>query len=155
MIALKQVLVPTDFSETSEVALKYGSALAQAFTSSLHVLHVIPDPYTQPWSVEATGVSITDLLRTWEADAKKRLETLVPPAERAQLKAELATRVGHPFVEIVRYARDQNVDLIVMGTHGRGPVGHMFLGSVAEKVVRKAPCPVLTVRHPQHEFVRP
>ena len=155
MIALKQVLVPTDFSETSEVALKYGSALAQAFTSTLHVLHVIPDPYTQPWSVEATGVSITDLLRTWEADAKKRLETLVSAAERESLKAELATRVGHPFVEIVRYARDQNVDLIVMGTHGRGPVGHMLLGSVAEKVVRKAPCPVLTVRHPQHEFVRP
>jgi nucleotide-binding universal stress UspA family protein len=155
MIALKQVLVPTDFSETSEVALKYGASLAETFSSSLHVLHVIPDPYSQPWSVEATGVSIADLLRTWEEDAKKRLDALMPAAERAKAKAELATCVGHPFVEIIRYARDHQIDLIVMGTHGRGPVGHMFLGSVAEKVVRKAPCPVLTVRHPQHEFVRP
>lgn len=155
MIALKQIMVPTDFSETSEVALKYGRALAEAFSASLHVVHVIPDPYTQPWSIEATGISIADLLATWERDAQKRLESLMSGGDRKKLQATLATRVGHPFVEIIRYARDQNVDLIVMGTHGRGAVGHMFLGSVAEKLVRKAPCPVLTVRHPQHEFVRP
>jgi nucleotide-binding universal stress UspA family protein len=65
------------------------------------------------------------------------------------------TKVGAPFVEILRYAKEQGIDLIVMGTDGRGPIVHMLIGSVAEKVVRKAPCPVLTVRHPQHEFVLP
>jgi len=80
---------------------------------------------------------------------------LLTEAERSALRARLLTRVGHPFVEVVRYAREESIDLIVMGTHGRGAVGHLLLGSVAERVVRKAPCPVLTVRHPQHEFVRP
>jgi nucleotide-binding universal stress UspA family protein len=65
----------------------------------------------------------------------------------------MATVVGSPFFEIVRYAEEQQIDLIVIGTHGRGPIGHMLLGSVAEKVVRKSPCPVLTVRQPQHDFV--
>jgi nucleotide-binding universal stress UspA family protein len=64
-------------------------------------------------------------------------------------------REGPPVVEIVRYARDAEIGLIVIGTHGRGGLAHVFLGSVAENVVRKAPCPVLTVRHPQHEFVMP
>ena len=64
-------------------------------------------------------------------------------------------RQGPPFLEIVRYAQEANIDLIVLGTHGRGGLAHMLLGSVAEKVVRKAPCPVLTVRHPEHEFVAP
>ena len=63
--------------------------------------------------------------------------------------------IGHPSLEIIRYAKDHEIDIIVMGTHGRTGVGHMLMGSVAEKVVRKAPCPVLTVRHPDHEFVMP
>ena len=64
-------------------------------------------------------------------------------------------REGSPFYEIIRYAKEQDVDLIIMGTHGRGGLVHVLLGSVAEKVVRKSPCPVLTVRHPEHEFVHP
>ena len=63
--------------------------------------------------------------------------------------------LGHPVVEILKYAAAQPIDLIVIGTHGRGPLGHMLMGSVAERVVRKAPCPVLTVRHPEREFVVP
>ena len=62
---------------------------------------------------------------------------------------------GSAFIEIICYAKEHNIDLIVLGTHGRGPIAHMLMGSVAEKIVRKAPCPVLTVRHPQHEFVMP
>ena len=68
---------------------------------------------------------------------------------------EVVTRVGKPFVEIIHHARDHDVDLIVIGTHGRGAVQHALLGSVAEQVVRTSPCPVLTVRHPEHEFVMP
>jgi nucleotide-binding universal stress UspA family protein len=151
MITLEKILVPTDFSECSEAAVRYGRALAGAFGATLHLLHVVQDPYTQPWAAEAFPAPLGDLLEQWQAQARVRLAELVPEAERAATM--VAVEVGSPFFEVVRYAEDQAIDLIVIGTHGRGPLGHVLLGSVAERVVRKAPCPVLTVRHPQHEFV--
>lgn len=152
---LKKILVPTDFSETSDVALTYGRDLAGRFGATLHLLHIVQDPYTQPWGAEAYGVSLPNLLQEMEQNAKARLDTMLPEAERVTLKVEAVVKVGSPFVEIIRYAADKDIDLIAMGTHGRGAVAHMFLGSVAEKVVRKAGCPVLTVRQPGHEFVQP
>jgi nucleotide-binding universal stress UspA family protein len=152
MMTLKTILVPTDFSECSEAAVKYGRALAKAFNASVHLMHVVQDPYTQPWAAEAFPAPLGDLLEQWQQQARARLAALLPEDERAN--AMIAVQVGSPFFEIVRYAQEQHIDLIVIGTHGRGPLGHMLLGSVAEKVVRKAPCPVLTVRHPQHHFVQ-
>jgi nucleotide-binding universal stress UspA family protein len=122
MIALKHVLVPTDFSETSDVALRYGKAFAESFGATLHVVHVIEEPYGQPWAVEAYGFSLAALQDEW-------------------------------VKEILRYAKENAIDLVVMGTHGRGPLSHVVMGSVAERVVRKATCPVLTVRAPEREFV--
>ena len=151
MISLKNVLVPTDFSECSDAAVRYGFALAKAFDAKLHLLHVIQDPYTQPWGAEALPMAIGDLVSEWQAQAQKRLDATVPPADRDRVVT--ACKVAAPYSEILRYANEQKIDLIVLGTHGRGPMAHMLLGSVAEKVVRRAPCPVLTVRHPQHEFV--
>jgi nucleotide-binding universal stress UspA family protein len=90
-----------------------------------------------------------------EKESRQRLGSLLAETERTTFRAETALLAGNPFLEIIRYARAHNVDLIVMGTHGRGPIAHMLLGSVAEKVVRKSPCPVLTVREAQHEFVMP
>ena len=84
-------------------------------------------------------------------ELRDRLCAAIPESERATTM--VTTLVGSPAGEILRYATEQEVDLIVIGTHGRGAIGHMLLGSVTERVVRKAPCPVLTVRHPQHEFV--
>ena len=138
----KTILVPVDFSETSEHALACAQSFAQTFGATLHVLHVIPDPHSQAWSIEATGMNLGSLMETWEADAKERLDRLA----LGDLPSERATRVGQPYREVIRYADTHNVDLIVMGTHGRGAIEHMLLGSVAEKVVRTAPCPVLTVR---------
>lgn len=144
MITIKTILVPTDFSECSDVAVKYGRAMADTFGASLHLLHVVQDPYTQPWAAEAFPAPLGDMLEQWQAQARARLQELMPEGERADVM--VAVQVGSPFHEIVRYAEEQAVDLIVIGTHGRGPIGHMLLGSVAEKVVRRAPCPVLTVR---------
>jgi universal stress protein A len=155
MIALKTILVPTDFSDTSDQALRYGKALAQAFGASLHVLHVVQEPFAQPWAVEAYGFSLATLQEEWMKEANQRLEAALTPEERTALKATLTAQLGHPFLEILRYAKAQDVDLIVMGTHGRGPLGHVVMGSVAERIVRKAPCPVLTVRPDEHEFVLP
>lgn len=142
MTTPKNILVPVDFSETSDRALGYAQALAEAFGARIHVLHVIPDPHSQAWSIEATGMSLGSLMETWESDAQKRLDGL----ELGDVGGERVTKVGQPHNEIIRYAESKKSDLIVIGTHGRGAIEHMLLGSVAEKVVRTAPCPVLTVR---------
>jgi universal stress protein A len=144
VITIKTILVPTDFSECSDQALAYGRAMAATFGASLHLLHVVQDPYTQPWAAEAFPAPLGDMLAQWQEQARVRLQGLVAEAERAGVM--VAVQVGSPFQEIVSYAEAQHIDLIVIGTHGRGPIGHMLLGSVAEKVVRRAPCPVLTVR---------
>lgn len=153
MIALKTVLVATDFSEPSEIAVRYGRALAEAFHASLHILHVVPDSMALPWATMADGLAMADVQRRWEREANERLRQMLPACEPQATGASLVTRAGDPVREIVSYAAETNADLVVLGTHGRGPVAHMLMGSVAERVVRTAPCPVLTVRHPQHEFV--
>ena len=94
---------------------------------------------------------VSDLLKVWTSDAERRLADISLDG----IETVRAIRVGHAFVEILQYATDNAIDMIVMGTHGRGPIQHLLLGSVAEKVVRKAPCPVLTVRQPGHKFVMP
>jgi nucleotide-binding universal stress UspA family protein len=152
MITLKQVLVPTDFSTPSEVAVNYARELTKAFDAKLHILHVMD---SSVYPVGEWYVPPPTLYDDMEKDARERLQNLLSDQDRDRFKAELVTRRGSPFVEIVRYAKSRNIDLIVMGTHGRGPIAHMLMGSVAEKVVRKSPCPVLTVRHPEHEFVMP
>lgn len=151
MIRLKTILVPTDFSECSDAAVKYGFALANAFGATVHLLNVVQDPYMMPWGADAFAAPVADMLTDWEAQAKRRLVESVPDASASP--SVLTTRVGSPSSEIVRYAAQQGIDLIVLGTHGRGPLGHILLGSVAERVVRTATCPVLTVRHPQREFI--
>ena len=155
MLALKTVLVPTDFSDASESALRYGKAMAEAFGASLHVVHVMEDLLAHAWAAEVYVSSMPQLRDEIEKESRQRLETLLGEGDRKKFRAEVALLAGNPFLEIIRYAKAHDVDLIVMGTHGRGPIAHMLLGSVAEKVVRKSPCPVLTVREAQHEFVMP
>jgi nucleotide-binding universal stress UspA family protein len=155
MLSIKTVLVPTDFSEASESALNYGKSVAEAFGASLHLVHVMEDLLAHAWAAEVYVASAPNLREEIERESRLRLETMLPAAERERLRAQVALLAGNPFIEIVRYAKANDIDLIVMGTHGRGPIAHMLLGSVAEKVVRKSPCPVLTVRDGQHEFVMP
>ena len=135
------ILVPTDFSDASEAALAHATMVASRFGAHLHVLHIVPDPHSEAWSIEATGMNLGALVDTWQAESQRRLDEL--PIEGPHT---CTTVVGQPHREILRYAKDQSVDLIVMGTHGRGALEHLLLGSVAERVVRTAPCPVTTVR---------
>jgi nucleotide-binding universal stress UspA family protein len=143
MIALKRILVPCDFSDTSTVAVRYGIALARNFGARLHFLHVGDRAQSQFESEFPIGLE-----NAVEDAVRERLLRIVTPQEQRELNPEFAVRPGAPAAEIVRYAHEANIDLIVMGTHGRGFVGHMVMGSVAEKVVRTAICPVLTVRTP-------
>jgi len=150
MIGLKRVLVPTDFSRTSRTALRYGVALARPFNAQLHLLHV-PELPSRP----ADGVYPFGLFETMRRATHERLRAQLTESERREFKPERAMRLGEPAEEIVDYALKGDIDLIVMGTHGRQGVARMLVGSVAEKVVRRASCSVLTVHHPEHEFLTP
>jgi nucleotide-binding universal stress UspA family protein len=152
MIKLNTILVPSDFSECSDAAVRYGLELARRFDAKLHLLHVIQDPATQPWAAEGLSIPLLDAVEQWQKGAKERLAASVPAADAGRVT--VVTAIANPYPEILRYAEEHEVDLIVMGTHGRSGVSHMLLGSIAERVVRRAPCPVLTVRHPEREFVR-
>jgi nucleotide-binding universal stress UspA family protein len=147
MRATKKILVPIDFSEPSDAALLYARKLAQAFGAELHVLHVMENQYLRATFNSTAAV---------ETGMTNRVAECLSPEDRTTLRAVSAVRMSdEPHDEIIRYAEDEDIDLIVMGTHGRGGVAHLLMGSVAEKVVRGAGCPVLTVRHPEHEFVTP
>ena len=150
MLSISRILVPTDFSEPSDEALQYAKGLAEKFNASLHVLHVLEDLAAHAWTTEVYVSALPGVHEEMERQARERLDQALSPDEQAKYKAELVLRMGSAFVEVVRYAREQAIDLIVMGTHGRGAIAHMLLGSVAERVVRKANCPVLTVRHKSH-----
>jgi nucleotide-binding universal stress UspA family protein len=146
MVYVKRILVPIDFSERSEAALQYGVELARRFSARLYLLHVPEHPGKA--AAECLG-----LFETIQSAAHDRLSRLLSAEERRELRPEYAMRLGTPWQEIVRYATDYEIDLIVMGTHGRDGEALALLGSVAEKVVRKASCPVLTVHDPEHTFV--
>ena len=151
MINLNTILVPSDFSECSDEAVRYGLELARRFDARVHLLHVVQDPVTQPWAAEGFSVPLFEVVEQWQKQAVERLTAMVPQSDRGRVT--VASVVATPNAEILDYAAAHAVDLIVMGTHGRGGVSHMLLGSIAERVVRRAPCPVLTVRRPQHGFV--
>jgi nucleotide-binding universal stress UspA family protein len=141
MITLKSILVPHDFSETSDAALKYAVALAETFGAKLHLLHVGEKIQTDIAMEFPIGLD-----EAMEDAVRERLLKIMTPAEQKALRPEFTITSGAPHVEIANYAKAHGIDLIVMGTHGRGFVGHLVMGSVAEKTVRSAPCPVLTVR---------
>lgn len=160
MSLIKSILFPTDFSEPALEAVPYACDLASAFHAELHVLHVIHDLSTE---VPDFGMGLAfpgflehlpERMQKLEEEAIRHLADVLPERWK-DTRVILATKQGPPFQRIIEYAKEHRTDLIVMGTHGRGMLKHTLLGSVAERVVRKAPCPVLTVRPDSHEFVMP
>jgi universal stress protein A len=153
MIDLRRILVPVDFSPHAEQALKYAAALAEKFGAELYLVHVFQDLAIYQTEVVSGAPPILPPVDQLTASARGELDRLV---RDKKLRPPVRTDVveGSPVEEIVDYAREKDIDLIVLGTHGRGWLAHALLGSVAEKVVRKAPCPVLTVRLAEHEFVK-
>jgi nucleotide-binding universal stress UspA family protein len=151
MIAIKKLLVPTDFSECSQHALKYAVAFAEGFSAKVYVLNV-HESNSQGCVFEGM-VYDSELVAKAEAKAKADLNIIVAQLAARAIQAEPVFAAGQPYIQIVREAERLEVDLIVLATHGRQGVSHLILGSNAEKVVRLSPCPVLTVKHPEHEFV--
>jgi nucleotide-binding universal stress UspA family protein len=156
MIAMKRVLVATDFGRAAEVALNYGREFARTFGASLEVLHVCDSVIARGLGADGFVPDYTDLQRELEAAARTQLDAQLTDEDRTMLHAKpLLVTSTTPALAIVEYAKASRADLILMGTHGRGGMAHLVMGSVAERVVRFAPCPVLTLRHPEREFVVP
>jgi universal stress protein A len=146
VIEIKSILAPTDFSTHSERAVRYACRLAERLGSSLHLLHVLseilpagPDPLLMP-------VMPPEYYSDNEARALETLDRLLDPAWGKPASVVKVVRWGSPVETIVSYALDQRIDLISVATHGRTGLSHVLLGSVAEQIVREAPCPVLTMR---------
>src|SRR6266852_1488967 len=155
MIDLHRILVPTDFSKFSKIAVNYAVALAEKFGAELYLLHVVQDLALFIPDAVAVAPPLAMPVDQFSIAARTALDRLVRENHLERFKVHCDVREGTPFYEIIRFARETAIDLIVMGTHGHSGLVHVLLGSVTEKVVRKAPCPVLTVRHPEHEFVHP
>ncbi len=155
-IKFSVILYPTDFSDLARGALGTARRLAEKFDGQLHCLHVVDEAY-QYWSAMGpesipVGPPPEDMVELARTRMEKFREAHLGGLKRAALTA---VRMGRPFAEIIAYARECDADLIVMATHGRGAIAHMLLGSTTEKVVRKAPCAVLTVRAGDQQFEMP
>ena len=155
MLAIKRILVPTDFSAPSTEATAWAAELAGRFGAGITLVHVYqPVSMILPEGFVLKSVDeIASLMSALNAALKEAREQLAKVAPRVAVDSVLLE--GAPFAEIVRHARENRFDLIVVGTHGRTGLKHALLGSVAEKVVRKAHCPVLTVRLAGHSFEHP
>jgi nucleotide-binding universal stress UspA family protein len=144
MIILKNVLHPTDFSENSEPALKYACSVAIQFNADLHLINVVQD-----FSLLIPVVTLGFPPDYYQKQLQHANETLAELPQRVISHSGNVIRnvcEGKPVAEIIRYTKENAIDMIVMGTHGYTGLEHAVLGSVAEAVVRHAPCPVLTVR---------
>lgn len=148
MINIKKVLFPTDFSENSNYAFDYALDLAQKLGARLYILHVIHE------LIDTTGfyipnISLDELQKDLEKGAEKMMEKFCKDRMGDFKEYECINIIGLPHIEILSVAKEKGIDMIVMGTHGRTGIDRVLFGSTAEKVLKKAPCPVLTVRHPQ------
>ncbi|RJP68526.1 MAG: universal stress protein [Candidatus Abyssobacteria bacterium SURF_17] len=155
MINIERILFPTDFSEHSKHAFHYALSFAKEYNAKLYMLHVIEDIQYLA-NAYMFDVPIMPSFADMEQNRLKEMQEFIDrEVTDATLKIEKVVRRGRPFIEIIQMARDEKIDLIVIATHGRGGLEHVVFGSVAEKVVRKAPCPVLSIRMPGHEFTMP
>ncbi|SHF41760.1 universal stress protein A [Desulfacinum infernum DSM 9756] len=157
MIRLEKILVPVDFSEYSQKAVRYGVEIAKDRKASLTLLHVINQRIidaVHELSVKGYKGDFVEVMRKMMAEREAELQQMVPQDWREGLtELNFEIRKGRPSEEVIKYAKEHGMDLIVVGTHGRSALASALLGSVANTVVLRAPCPVLVVRELQHDFV--
>lgn len=146
---IKKVLVPIDFSDYSKSALKYAVNFSKIFSAEIILIYVV-EPVIYPPDFSMGQIAMPSLNTEWDERAKDELEKLAKNEIGTTIKTIIKT--GKPFVEIIETAKEENIDLIIIATHGHSGVEHILFGSTAEKVVRKAPCPVLTLREPIKGF---
>lgn len=148
---IKKVLVPIDFSDYSKSALKYAAEFAQKFSAEMFLVYVV-EPVIYPPDFSMGQIAIPSVNAEWDIKAKEELDKLAASEIPDTVKVKAIIKTGKPFLEIIETAADENVDIIIIATHGHSGMEHILFGSTAEKVVRKAPCPVLTLREPIKGF---
>jgi nucleotide-binding universal stress UspA family protein len=151
MELIRKILVPIDFSDYSKNALKYAVEFGMSLKAKLYLVYVI-EPIVYPSDFSMGQVSIPSAETDMTKRAEEELGNLARNFSDPELPAETIIKTGKPFVEIIETAKENDIDLIIMATHGHTGVEHLLFGSTAEKVVRKAPCPVLTLRDPIKGF---
>jgi len=155
VITIRRILHPTDFSDSSRHALTYAISFAQEYGAELYLLHVVEEVARAMYFDMLQTPPLAEIMADIAAQANTALRELLPEECEGKLQVDYIVRTGAPFLEIVRCAEEIKADMIVCGTHGRTGLKHVLFGSVAERVVRKAPCPVLSVRHPEYKFEMP
>jgi nucleotide-binding universal stress UspA family protein len=148
---IRRILVPTDFSDCARKALQYALPFAREHGAALTLLYVLPSPVYVGGEFGAANYAVVE--SEVRENAQKDLAKLVAEEVRDAISAETRVRTGSPALEIIQAAKEIGVDLIIISTHGRTGLKHALIGSVAEHVVRRAPCPVLVVREQEHEFL--
>jgi nucleotide-binding universal stress UspA family protein len=152
----KKILFCTDFSENADWAFTYALALAKTFQAKLLFLHVTPQPvHPEQLTIYLSEEKLEEIKISQKKDLDLNLTTRYLHKMDDFKDFQINVIEGEPFLEILQRANKESVDLIVMGTHGRTGLDHVLFGSTAERVVRKAPCPVLTIRLPGKQFVMP
>ena len=141
----EKILVPIDFSEHSKKALTYAKEIANSYGANLQLLHVIEDTIHPAFSLSGKS-SIFDLVPGIEEDCRRRIERLIQETGVSKENTEIVVKGGQAANDIIKFAKDNSSDLVVIATHGLTGIEHLLLGSVTEKVVRMAPCPVFTVK---------
>lgn len=152
VIKLKRILVPTDFSDTARHALTYGLSFCREYGAELILIHVV-ETIPVGYASDLFPVPMAEVFQEMAGYAKEELQKLAAEAKERGVAAREIVTQGKPSAEIVRVAREEGIDLIVLGTHGKGVLDKAIFGSTTDRVVRKAPCPVLTVGQTEHEFV--
>jgi len=151
MEQIKKILVPIDFSDYSKNALKYATQFAKQFNAKIYLVYVVePMIYPADFSMGQVAIPSTDI--DLHSRAEEELKKLSKDIVNGNSRVEILIKTGKPFVEIIEAASANDIDLIIIATHGHTGVEHLLFGSTAEKVVRKAPCPVLTLREPVKGF---
>jgi len=145
MITFKKILVPTDFSDSARHALKYAVSLASSFESELVVLHVV-EVLAVGYASDLFPVPMAEVFQEMSGYAEAELNRLTGEVGGAGVQVRPLVVQGKPSAEILRVAAEERVDVIVLGTHGKGMLDHALFGSTTERVIRKAPCPVLSCR---------
>lgn len=151
---IKKILIPTDFSPSAMHALSYAIELNKILQARLYLLHVLQD-ITDYSEFNLSPSILPQLYAEFEQNATKRLEEITTSVVPPETPCDTYIVHGIPFYEIIQFAKDENIDLIVIAAHGRTGLKHVFFGSTADKVVKKSPCPVLSIRHPESAFEMP
>jgi nucleotide-binding universal stress UspA family protein len=154
VIQIKKILVPTDFSESAKHALTYGVSFAREYKAELILVHVV-ETLTVGYASDLFPVPMAEVFDEISGYAKTEIGKLAAEIRQKDVGVREMVVQGKPSAEIVRIAKEEGVDIIVLGTHGKGMLDQALFGSTAERVIRKAPCPVLTCQLHQHEFCEP